>query len=118
MKTRKPFKERKTFEQREKLASEKMAQNPNTVAVVVEPALSTLLPSLKRNLFLVGKDCTFGAFLCAVRREMKLNPAEGIFLFVDNTIPPMHRLMSDLHQKHKEPCGFLFVVVSKENTFG
>jgi len=75
-------------------------------------------PELKKNKFLVPCDIPLGKFLYELRKHMTVNNCEGIFLFINNTIPPINMNMGELYNKYKEDDGFLYITYSTESTFG
>lgn len=55
-----------------------------------------------------------------LREYIKLQPYESVFLFLDgyNVIPHIDTQINDLYNRYKSEDGFLYLVFSKENTFG
>eukprot|EP00494_Astrolonche_serrata_P022400 UN22657 len=43
--------------------------------------------------FLVPADLTVGQFVYVIRKRIKLQPEQAIFLFVNTTVPPTGRLI-------------------------
>ena len=91
---------------------------PDRIPIVVERLDLSSTELLDKNKFLVPKDTTVGQFMYVVRKRIKLNPEESLFLFVNNTVPSMFTLVSSLYQQNKDIDGFLYIQYSGENTFG
>lgn len=76
---------------------------------------------LNKNKYLVNGDITVGQFLSTIRKRLQneLKSSEGLFLFVNNIIPPSSEQMSVLYKNHKDmKTGMLFFMLCAENTFG
>ena len=78
--------------------------------------------TLSKNKFLVSPGMTIGQFLYYVRKSVSspCTPAHALFLFVgsEHTIPRVSDAMRDVHEKHKDSDGILYITVCGENTFG
>ena len=74
---------------------------------------------LENTKYLVPQDMTAGHFTMLVRKSMKINDHEAIFMFLENsTLPPVSRTFEELYKDHASPDGMLQVTYTKENTFG
>ena len=74
---------------------------------------------IEKNKFLVNGDITVGQFMFTIRKRVKLNGEEALFLFLeDESTPPNSELMSVIYAKHKSKCGFLIMNLKKEAVFG
>lgn len=92
---------------------------PERVPVILEKYHgSTNAPNIDKNKYLVPKDTTLGEFAFVIRRRIRLNEREALFLYCKNNIPPTSELMSVLYEKHKDEDGFLYLCYATENTFG
>ena len=43
---------------------------------------------------------------------------ERLFIFINETMPPISENMSLVYNKHEDEDGFLYITYSGENTFG
>jgi len=66
----------------------------------------------------VPNDLTVGQFIYVIRKRIKLSPEQAIYIFVDNTLPPTSEQMSSIYAKHKNEDGFLYILISGDNSFG
>ena len=57
-------------------------------------------------------------FIFTVRRRIKLEPSEAIFLTVNGSLMSGGSLISDVYESKKDKDGFLYMIYSSENTFG
>lgn len=114
-----PKVEKNTFEQR-KIESDKIrAKYPNRVPCMVERSSSAKnLPVIDKKKFLVPNHMTFGQFVHVIRRRIKLNPEQAIFLYVDNILPPATKTMELIDVEHKNEDGFVYCTYAKETSFG
>ena len=64
---------------------------------------------------------TIGQFSFTLRTLVRLSASHGIFLFVDNTLPPSSVTFAELFDDAKKTKffdGFVHIVYAIENTFG
>ena len=62
---------------------------------------------------------TMSQFLFMVRRRIKLEPSEAMFLMVNHsTLVNGSALISKIYEDHKDSDGFLYMIYTSENTFG
>ena len=107
------------FEDKRKEVAEKIrSKYPDRIPVIVEKAPKSDAPDIDKKKYLVPADITVGKFVYEIRKHMKLNPEQAIFLFVNDTLPPTAALMSQIYEKNRDEDGFLYVTYSGENTFG
>merc|ERR1712232_374552 len=112
------FKADHSFDKRQEVASKIRSKYPDRIPVIVEKAAKSNAPDIDKKKFLVPGDISVGKFVYEIRKHMKLNPEQAIFLFVNDTLPPTAALMSFIYDKHKDEDGFLYVTYNGENTFG
>ena len=112
------FKLRFSLEKRKEETLKIMAKYPDKIPVVVEKNPNCKIQQIDKSKFLVPKDVTVAQFLYIIRKRIKLLPQEAMFIFVNNKLPFSNMLMSELYNKEKEECGFLFCTYSSEQTFG
>ena len=85
----------------------------------MEKATKSDVSDIEKKKYLVPSDITVGKFVYEIRKHMKLSPEKAIFLFVGNgVLPPTAALMSQIYDRFKDEDGFLYLLVSGENTFG
>lgn len=77
---------------------------------------------VKRNCtwFIVERERTFAEFARGIRKHISnLTPAEALFFITENDIMLGASMsIGGIYEKYKNEDGFLYVVYSKENTFG
>lgn len=112
------------LEERRKILAKIVAKYPNTVPVILCPGKGL---SLLKTKFVVPNQAKVSTLQIHARNQIRgsdssweLSPTEAIFLFVgDNISPPVTAYMDEIYERYKDPeDGFLYVHVTKENTFG
>ena len=113
------FKKIHTFEKRLEESTKIVAKYPNRIPIIVEKSTnSTNIPNIDKKKFLVPNDLTIGQFMYVIRKRIHLNQEQAIYLFIDNTLPTISSIMSQIYNEHKDKDGFLYFNYSGENTFG
>lgn len=67
---------------------------------------------------LVPKKMFISQLIYIIRKKIKLNEYESIFIMVNNTMPPGNSIVNDIYKKHRDMDGLLYITYTKENTFG
>jgi len=112
------FKSQHAFDKRKAEAARIRLKYPDRIPVISEKAESSNIPDIDKKKYLVPSDLTMGQFVYVIRKRIKLPPDAAIFVFVNNTLPSISALMSEIYQQHKDEDGFLYVTYSGESTFG
>ncbi len=68
--------------------------------------------------YLVPADLCYGQFLHVIRKRLKLQPDQAIFLFCCNHLPPASMLLSQVYKQYADEDGFLYIQYASESTFG
>ena len=114
------FKEDFSFSIR-KLESDKIKKKyPNRYPVIIElqPGQENII-NLNKRKFLVPNNLTIAQLLHVVKSRIKnFNAMMALFLFVNNTLPQPSQQIEELYNQHAEDCGFLYLILTSENTFG
>lgn len=115
----KPYKDQKTFEERQKEAKFIINKYPDRIPIICERVTgSTNVPPLDKSKFLVPKDLSIGQFMHVLRKRIELPPTTSIFLFCNNTIPSSSALVLSIYKELADPDGFLYIQFNGEDTFG
>lgn len=112
-----PFVQSTPFELRLQCAEKKMRTSSARVPVILETAPHVPF-KLEKCRFWVPAAGTVADLMQSVRKQTKLGPEQALFLFVNNTLPPMNMLMSQLYRTHSASDRFLYAVLHTETTFG
>ena len=115
------FQDKFTEEERLEEATKILKKYKDRIPIIVEKYMGSRddIPVIDKNKFLVPSDITMGAFTYIIRKRIKLEPHQAIFLFVSNsTIPSSSSLLSEIYDEYKHTDQFLYLRYSGENTFG
>jgi GABA(A) receptor-associated protein len=112
------FKEKYDFDKRKSEADRIRTKYPSKIPIIVEKNKKSSIPDLDKSKFLVPADLTVGQFIFVVRKRIKLGSEQGLYIFVNNSIPPTASLLSMVYEANKDKDGFLYITYSGENTFG
>lgn len=110
------YQKQNAFEARKSESNRIMVKYPERIPIICEPKDKKIILSKKK--FLVPRDLTTQQFLNVLRKHTELKPQEAMFVFVNNNIPANMMTMNELYKNEKNEDGFLYFVVSLENTFG
>ena len=108
-----------SYEKR-KMESERLKQKcPNLIPIIIEKSDVADVPELDKNKFLINPDITVSQILIMIRKHIKLNEKEAIFVFINNKmIPSLAKTIGELYKEQADKDGFLYITYSTENTFG
>jgi len=113
------FKDKFELKQRQEEASRVKRKYPNRIPVIVERAMNcTEVAKIDKTKYLVPGDLTIGQFMYVIRKRIKLSSEQALFIFINETMPPISENMSLVYNKHEDEDGFLYITYSGENTFG
>lgn len=111
------YKYKNTFEQRKNEANRIKTKYSDRIPIICEPFDKTL-PNLNKNKFLVPCDLTFGQFITVIRKQLKLQPYQAVFVFCNEKLLNMCSFVSTIYFDHKDEDGFLYLKYTSEDTFG
>lgn len=112
------FKKNTSFEARKAQSQRVLQQNPDRVPVIIERATGSSLAKIDKSKYLVPRDLIMGQFMHVIRKHVKLTEKQAIFVFVNNSLPPMSAVFSTIYENFKDEDGFLYITYSGENVFG
>ena len=114
------FQRKYTFEERVKESKSILEKYPDRVPIIVEIAENSKKKlKLDKKKYLVPKDLFTGEFLYICRKRLKIGPQEALFIFTtNNVILSSSKRISDLYEEYKNKCGFVYLTLATENTFG
>jgi GABA(A) receptor-associated protein len=112
------FKKRYSFQKRHAEAVRIKKKYPDRVPVIVEKSKGSDIVDIDKHKYLVPRKLTIGQLVYVIRNRIKLAPDKGIFVFINNTLPPTASLISQVYKEHADLDLFLYVLYSGESTFG
>lgn len=112
------FKKEFTFQQRFDESARIRSKYPDRIPIILEKANKSQAKDIDKKKYLVPDESTISYFLAIIRKRIQLSPEQGLFLFVNNTLPKLDNTMAAVYKQHKDEDGFLYLVYGTENTFG
>ena len=117
------FKKKFGIQTRKLEASKILTKFPDRVPIICEKSSScTNLPPMDKRKFLVPRVLTVGQFLFVVRKRIKLNSEEALFIMWGDEYSKMVSSTSTIGQVYEDmrsnEDGFLYCTYVSENTFG
>ena len=104
------FKQENDLEKRNLESARILTTYPDRIPIIVEKAggrSSKALPDIDKKKFLCPGEITIGQFQFVIRKRLKLEPEQALFLTVKDAIPPSSALLSQVYQDFKDEDGFL-----------
>lgn len=114
------FKTEFSFQDRFNEASKVLNEYPDRIPIIVERANnSNNIPIIDKRKYLVPNDLSMSQFLWTIRKRLKLNETNALFLFNENGIAFQNtQFVSNVYEECKDRDGFLYLKYASENTFG
>ena len=112
------YKKRISEETRIHECSRIRSKYPDRVPIIVCKDKNCKLPDIDKQKFLVPKDMNLGQFIYIIRKRIKLESIEALFVLVNHSLMTSTKLIEDIYQNNKDKDGFLYIIYSSENTFG
>lgn len=112
------FKKQNTIEKRKNESKTIVAKYPGRVPIIVEKYNDCELPDIDKMKYLVPKDMTISQFMFIMRKRIKLEPSQSLFVTVNSVLVNTNSTISEIYDDNKDEDGFLYVVYTSENTFG
>lgn len=91
---------------------------PDRIPIIVEKYKGSTLPDIDKCKYLVPKDMNLGQFVYIIRKRIKLESNQALFVTINGVLGSPSTTIAELHDNQKDEDGFLYVVYTSENTFG
>lgn len=76
-------------------------------------------PDIRKHKFLIPSHFTIHELIHTIRKWIKLQPHQALYLFINNSITPASSsIIMQIYEEHKGEDGVLRVMYACENTFG
>jgi GABA(A) receptor-associated protein len=114
------YKFKKTFNERKNESERIKEKYPDRIPIICEKSLRSgpTVPDLDKIKYLVPQDLTIGQFMYIIRKRLKLEASEALYLFAEGHILTCSTMMNIAYDNYRDQDGFLYLKYSKENTFG
>jgi GABA(A) receptor-associated protein len=113
------FKQTHSFAKRCEESARIRSKYPDRIPIICEvrPADRKRLV-LDKKKYLVPTDLTMSQFMYVIRKRIKLEAQEAMFMFVDNKLAPLAMTLKEIYQSSRDTDGFVYVTTSLDVTFG
>tara|TARA_B100001248_G_C27262043_1_gene398901 strand:+ start:103 stop:450 length:348 start_codon:yes stop_codon:yes gene_type:complete len=112
------YKTRVPFEQRQSECKRILHKYPLRIPIIVNKCKNSKLADIDKEKYLVPKDMNLGQFIYIIRKRIKLESSQALFIMVNNSLQPSNKLIQEIYENLKDEDGFLYIQYSSENTFG
>lgn len=114
------YKDLYTFEERRAESERVMRKFPDRIPIICERALFAKpdCPYIDKSKYLVPRDLIVGQLMYVLRKRLKLEPHQALYLFAGTMLPCNVLRIDALHHLQKDDDQFLYLTYSLENTFG
>jgi len=106
---------RQKVEERIKISQKIMSKYPQRVPIIVDYKKEI---NLDKNKYIVPNNLTVGQFMYILQKRIQLKHEQSIFLLCNNELIFNTELIQNLFNRHRDYDGFLYIIISLENTFG
>ena len=103
---------------RNKTVDQVLQKYPTKVPIHITKKEGSAINELEKKKYLVSKDFTMGQFVATIRKYLRLEPSDAIFLFIDNMLVNCTVSADDLYNSKKSPDGILYIKYASEEVFG
>lgn len=114
------FEKKHTPEKLKEEAERILSKYPNRIPVIVERNRDSKdTPDIDKKNFLVPDDLTIGQFMFIIRKRIKINEEQAIYMFTrEGHFVPTNQFMKEVYKQYQSPEKFLYFIYSVESTFG
>lgn len=112
------FKSKYTFEERRNEAQNVLNKYSGRIPVICEKVDNSPIKEIDKKKFLVPAELTLGQFIYILRKRIRLDENQALFLFINNTLVPIGETFEKIYDEHRNDDLFLYISYSGENTFG
>lgn len=111
------FKSKYSEDQRRSVSNRILERYPDRVPIIVLRATSKS-PAIDRRKYIVHRDSSVHKFHYELRKYIRINEHQSIFIFVNGKLPVPTLSIGELYHRYKDKDGFLYISYDIENTFG
>lgn len=111
------YKTEKSLHDRKIEAETMRTRYKDRIPIIVEKRRNEIA-SIDKRKYMAPTDLTMGQMVFVIRRRLKLDASEAIFLFTGNKLVPQNITLQEVYDKECDEDGFLYITYDFENTFG
>jgi hypothetical protein len=95
------------------------AKYPDRVPVIIHQKKGSKISELDKSKYLMHRNIKVSEFMFILRKKLKLDSSQAIFIFVENKLPLQTMTFGELYDTYKDSVdGILYVTYSGESVFG
>tara|TARA_A100001015_G_C14923570_1_gene685309 strand:+ start:75 stop:560 length:486 start_codon:yes stop_codon:yes gene_type:complete len=102
-------------EERIQISQKIMSKYPRRVPIIVDCKKEI---NLDKNKYIVPNNLTVGQFMYILKKRINIDHTQSIFLLCNNQLVINTELINNLYLRQKDYDGFLYIIITLENTFG
>ena len=106
----------KTFEFRINEYNKIKNKYPYKIPIIMTSYYENL--KLDKNKYIVDFDMKVFDFTYFIRKKVNIEDYKALFIFCNNILLNSSMVFYDVHDRHKNNDGFLYLIISEENVFG
>lgn len=116
----KPFKQRRSFENRKLEADSIKKKFPTKIPVVVERyQRESNLPEMDKAKFLVPQELTMMNFAIIIKQRLGVASSRAFYFVIDNqSMVSTSKTIAEVYREHKDADGFLYMTYASQEMFG
>jgi GABA(A) receptor-associated protein len=109
----------KPIAERKKDVQNMLKRYAGRIPIIIDKVKNSPVPDLDKTKYLVPYDLTVGQFLYVIRKRIKLEPSQAIFIFFKNELVNTGMTIGEVYNKYKNVDDeMLYATYSGESTFG
>ena len=102
------------MEERKDQSTKLRIKYPDRLPIIIIPKNI----EINKTKYLVPCNIEFYTFIQLIRHDSKINKYESFFCLVNGLLPTNSQSIIELYNLHSSKDGFLYICITKENTFG
>lgn len=103
------------LEERKRSSELIMKKHVDSIPIIVDCKSNI---ELNKKKYIVPKSLNVEQFVYTLRKKLKLDQSQGIFLLCNNTMISNNQMIINIYNKHHHEDGFLYIILTCENVFG
>ncbi len=112
------FKNNNDYNKRLAESTNIMQKYKDRIPIIVEKYKQSDLPNIDKSKYLVPRDMNLGQFIYIIRKRIKLESHQALFVTINGVLCSSSTIVSELYENNKDEDGFLYMIYTSENTFG
>lgn len=108
------FKKQK-LEERIKISDKILLKYSDRVPILIDCKKDI---NLNKNKYIVPRNLSVAQFVYIIKKKIKMNGEQSIYLLCNNKLIMNTEEISILYENNKDYDGFLYIILTLENTFG